>query len=155
MKSLDVVAKVGTHEATGQGALFSSVDLHTGDLLCDFSAREDSPFARRDTLQIGEHRHVRLEPRDLVFLNHSCDPTVFVDTAALQVLCLRDIAPGDELTFFYPSTEWEMDEGFTCACGSVQCCGHISGARTMPRDVLRQYRLSAHIEALLERSAER
>lgn len=31
---------------------------------------------------------------------------------------LRDIQPGDELSFFYPSTEWEMAQGFECKCGA-------------------------------------
>jgi hypothetical protein len=38
---------------------------------------------------------------------------------------------GEELTFFYPSTEWDMDQGFSCFCGSKACLGYISGAKHM------------------------
>ena len=57
---------------------------------------------------------------------------------------------GEELTFFYPSTEWEMAQPFECRCGEKECCGRITGARDMDVGILRKYWLSAHIEELLQ-----
>ena len=40
---------------------------------------------------------------------------------------LRPIAVGEELTFFYPATEWHMEAPFPCACGAAQCLLEIRG----------------------------
>jgi hypothetical protein len=58
---------------------------------------------------------------------------------------IRDIRSGDDITFFYPSTEWHMQQPFACACGRPECVGMISGADSMPPDVLAKYKLSAYI----------
>ena len=57
---------------------------------------------------------------DLVFMNHSCDPTAIVDVQAMEVRAAVDVSAGGELTFFYPSTEWEMEQPFQCWCGAKQ-----------------------------------
>jgi hypothetical protein len=43
----------------------------------------------------------------------------------------RGLKAGEELTFFYPSTEWNMNQGFDCFCGSKRCLGYIGGAKYM------------------------
>ena len=43
----------------------------------------------------------------------------------------RGLKVGEEMTFFYPSTEWDMDQGFDCFCGSEVCLGYIGGAKHM------------------------
>jgi hypothetical protein len=48
------------------------------------------------TIQIDKYRHLE-EPRILAFLNHSCHPTVLVDTSCLMVFAARDIVAGEEL----------------------------------------------------------
>ncbi|KAJ4299026.1 hypothetical protein N0V90_004270 [Kalmusia sp. IMI 367209] len=61
---------------------------------------------------------------------------------------------GDELTFFYPSTEYDMAQPFKCRCQEASCRGTIAGAKDMSLDVLHQYWLNPHIEELLrEREA--
>ena len=64
-------------------------------------------------------RHVELNS-DLVYLNHSCDPTVLIDAENFKVLAAKDLKQGTELAFFYPSTEWEMAQPFECWCGASQ-----------------------------------
>lgn len=56
---------------------------------------------------------------------------------------------GDELTFFYPSTEWDMAQPFDCLCKSKGCRGRISGAKDMKLGVLDAYWLNKHVEDLL------
>jgi hypothetical protein len=61
---------------------------------------------------------------------------------------------GQELTFFYPSTEWAMDQAFACLCGSKSCLGWISGAGDMPTAQLERFWLNAYIwEMVRERDA--
>ena len=57
---------------------------------------------------------------------------------------------GEELTCFYPSTEWHMAQPFECRCGESVCRGQITGARDMSEKDLNSYWLNAHIEELLE-----
>lgn len=57
-------------------------------------------------------------------LNHSCDPTTWPrenDMGAYDFIALRDLKAGDELTFDYEITEWELtDGGFECGCRSAE-----------------------------------
>src|SRR6476469_3308872 len=57
------------------------------------------------TVQISEDTHVD-GLGALAYLNHSCAPNTVVDTERMEVRALRDIRAGEELTLFYPSTEW-------------------------------------------------
>lgn len=61
-----------------------------------------------------------------------------------------EIKEGDELTFFYPSSEWDMSQGFECKCGTERCRGYIGGAKKMGREGLKGYWLNKHIEELLD-----
>lgn len=62
------------------------------------------------------------------------------------------IKAGDELTFFYPSSEWSMSQPFECKCGAGEgiCKGTIAGAKEMGRERLKGYWLNPHIEELLD-----
>lgn len=62
----------------------------------------------------------------------------------------RGLKAGEELTFFYPSTEWDMDQGFSCFCGTGSCLGYIGGAKHMTPGQLEGRWLNAHIRELLE-----
>lgn len=65
----------------------------------------------------------------------------------------KGLQPGDELTFFYPSTEWSMAQPFTCLCGHQSCRGTISGAKDMTARQLEGTWLNGHIRELLEEQA--
>ncbi|MFH8472624.1 SET domain-containing protein-lysine N-methyltransferase [Streptomyces sp. NPDC018000] len=103
--------------------------------------------ASRYTIQVERNLHVI--GNDIRFLNHSCDPNTFVDAVAGKVVSTCRIEPGDELTFFYPSTEWDMSSPFRCACGSTDCVGEVTGAAFLTADALKRYRINAHIEELM------
>ncbi|NJM97533.1 MAG: SET domain-containing protein [Phormidesmis sp. RL_2_1] len=81
----------------------------------------------------------------LAHLNHHCNPNVVVDTARMELRAIRDISPGEDLTFFYPSTEWEMAEPFACLCGDNKCLKTISGAKDISLNVLGNYFINRHI----------
>lgn len=142
-------AEVREDSATLAKSLHSIVTFRQGDVICPFSP---AAILRRPsylTVQTGVAEHIHLKPEFLKFINHSCDPNVFFDTEAMELLALKDIAPGDEFRFFYPSTEWEMAQPFECLCGSERCLGRISGAAHMPLKTLTNYRLTAFIRQQL------
>ncbi len=98
------------------------------------------------TVQVDEQTHLL----DFVFanMNHSCNPSTFIDCGSLTIFAERDLEPGDELTFFYPSTEWRMERPFKCRCGASGCIGNVKGAAKVLSSSLNRYRLNRHIERL-------
>ena len=54
------------------------------------------------------------------FLNHSCEPNLGIRNKR-EFVALRDIKPGDELTFDYSITEDEIEWTMNCACGEKEC----------------------------------
>jgi SET domain len=138
-------AQVLQDAQSGARFLCSTQAFAPGDIICPFSAIDvfDSPSYL--TLQTGDDRHITLSPSFLQYVNHSCSPNAFFDTTAMQFVCIAPIAPGEQFTFFYPSTEWEMAQPFDCQCGTVQCIGQIAGASQLGRGLLGRYRLTDYI----------
>ncbi|CAH0041475.1 unnamed protein product [Clonostachys solani] len=102
------------------------------------------------TVQMGKDKHLNLNS-DLLYINHSCDPSLIFDTTNFNILVgPNGLKPGDELTFFYPSTEWSMAQPFECLCGTSRCRGTIAGAKDMTHSKLEGYWLNTHIRELLE-----
>ena len=141
----NIFATVSHNPSTGQHSLLATQHFSPGDVICHFSAGITQSFADRYTIQTGEGKHITLMPELLQYTNHSCSPTAFYDTTLMVLICLRELHPGDEITFFYPSTEWEMAEPFTCHCGSPECLGIIDGASSLPEEVLARYALTDFI----------
>ena len=144
---------VAPHASTDQLALYALQAFKGGDHICAFGAKQSFGRPGRFTVQVAEDRHIELKPTVLAYINHSCDPNIFFDLDLFQVVCLRPVAIGDELTFFYPSTEWSLSEGFACRCGVSSCLGYIRGAEHLPPQT--QQRLSPHILRMLEGAGPR
>lgn len=129
----------------------SKVSLPAGSVFSRISIATPGKKAYT-SVQTGEDTHIELNS-DLVFCNHSCDPSLVFDMSKMEVRVVdgRDLKEGDALTFFYPSSEWLMDQPFDCLCKTSSCCGRIAGARDMDEKVLRRYWLNPHIEELLSK----
>lgn len=70
-------------------------------------------------------RRRTLDPEKWAPQNHSCDSnTAF---RGLDVVALRDIAAGEELTLDYAMFCDESMTPFDCQCGSAACRGRIRG----------------------------
>ena len=120
--------------------------FRSGDVLCRIPCTTRRERPTRHTVQVDAATHV--DVGFLSTLNHSCEPNVRLDTSRMLVVAERDIAPGEELRYFYPSTEWDMAEPFECRCGSRDCLGLIGGARHLSPEILRRYFLNPHIGTL-------
>lgn len=105
------------------------------------------PVPSMYTIQTGVDSHV--DGPVIRYLNHSCDPNVHVDVVTGELVALRDIRIRDELTFFYPSTEWHMVSRFACRCASMHCIGTVAGAHSLVPEQLRAHRLNPHVRHLL------
>ena len=118
-----------------------------GEVICGIPTEKVIDRANRYTVQIGHDKHT--EVGKLSALNHSCDPNVILDTERLLMVARRDIDKGEELSFFYPSTEWEMDAPFICLCGSSNCIHVVAGARFLPLSTLGNHYLNRHIREVM------
>jgi len=118
-----------------------------GEVICDIPTEKLFDKANRYTVQISQEKHT--EVGKLSALNHSCDPNVILDTDRLIMLARRDIDKGEELSFFYPSTEWEMDAPFICLCGASNCIHVVAGARFLPLSTLENHYLNRHIREMM------
>ena len=118
-----------------------------GEIICEIPTEKVIDTANRYTVQIGRDRHT--EVGKLSALNHSCDPNVILDTENLKMIARREIAEGEELSFFYPATEWEMDAPFICLCGASNCIHVVAGARFLPLSTLESHYLNRHIREMM------
>ena len=138
-------------EISNHHSLFSVVDFQPANIVCEFGAAAILPAASALTVQVGINEHIYLQPGVLQYINHSCSPNIFFDLTTFKAICLRPINKGDELFYFYPSTEWEMAEPFQCLCGSANCLGRIAGASYLSKDVIQNYRFSDFISEQLNK----
>ncbi len=134
----------------GRRALFSKANFEPGEAISSFGASQVLAQADRYTVQAATAgRHIILEPEFLLYINHNCRPNVFFDMASMQLKAVTPIRKGEEITFFYPSTEWSMAEAFECHCESADCLGAIQGAAYLDEETLKRYDLADHIKDLL------
>ena len=122
---------------------------------------EGEPARRptRYTVQIDEDLHLEIVPGTTDeeifdryfwrFMNHSCEPNAFIQ--GRDVFALREIAPGEGVTFNYNTTEYNIAEPFDCRCGSVHCLGTIRGFKHLPESKRRRLEpfLARHLRSHL------
>ncbi|KAI8057014.1 hypothetical protein BDF22DRAFT_740530 [Syncephalis plumigaleata] len=72
---------------------------------------------------------VKLDKKILVPVAHPVYTTVQTGEQShyMGLTAARDIASGEEMTFFYPSTEWNMDQPFDCWCGADKLLAKQAG----------------------------
>ncbi|MCC7379981.1 MAG: SET domain-containing protein-lysine N-methyltransferase [Chitinophagaceae bacterium] len=140
-----VFANVLLNNASNQKSLHATVSFLPGDVICHFDAGTTQTYATYLTVQTGADSHITLMPQFLQYINHSCAPNVFFNTATMELICLQPIQPGDEFTFFYPSTELEMAQPFVCNCGNDACLQLINGASHLSVETLSKYKLTDFI----------
>ncbi|MBC7720759.1 MAG: SET domain-containing protein-lysine N-methyltransferase [Pedobacter sp.] len=134
---------------TNQKSLNAEKIIEAGEVISFFNANETFTHPTYLTVQVGTNKHITLMPEFLQYINHSCNPNVFFDTTSMQLVCLKTIIIGEELGFFYPSTEWEMTQQFVCNCGSANCLQLIQGAAYLSSEVAGQYRFTDFIKQQL------
>ncbi|KAI9183276.1 hypothetical protein H9P43_004193 [Blastocladiella emersonii ATCC 22665] len=103
---------------------------------------------RYTTVQVGRESHVELN-NDSVYMNHDCSPSCVFDTDAMTIHATRDLAEGDAMTFFYPASEWDMDQPFDCWCGADKCVKKVQGAKYLTPEQREGRHFMSHIRELL------
>jgi len=120
------------------GTLYTRAQLDAGEVPpCSFSFIDD------DVLMAA--------PEDGLdyFVNHSCDPTAWMQDE-VTVVARRDIAAGEEITGDY--AVWEAGANYVlepCNCGTNLCRGRITGEDWRRPEL--QQRYSGHFLPYIER----
>jgi len=124
--------------------LVANRPFQRGDVILPLMGTPTAPSYR--TIQVGVSTHI--EGPLLAYMNHSCRPSATVVTRELAVRAWTALKCGEEVTFFYPSTEWRMVRPFHCLCGAPDCIKYVAGAERLPVDLLARYHLNPHIRKL-------
>ncbi len=140
------IAEVRQQISNHQNALFALRTYQPEEAIADFSPGTISTEPTYLTVQVGLRKHITLQPEFLQYINHSCEPNVFFNTTTMQLVALKEIQPEEEMTFFYPSTEWRMTQSFKCYCGSNGCIGTIRGASFLSKETLELYQFTDFIQ---------
>ena len=135
------------HTENKTRSLVARQNFKQGEIIYHIPSEKVSDKPNRFTVQMDRELHT--EVGKLSALTHSCDPNVILDMDNMVVIASRDIQAGDELSFFYPSTEWEMAAPFICLCGAPNCIHVVAGARFLPLSTLEHQYLNRHIREIM------
>lgn len=133
------LVEIDIQEGSFQSALLAKKSFKKGDRIVTLSQCIFDMPKRYTSVQYSETDHFELN-NEFVYMNHSCSPSVALNDSNkddMHVFALEDIAAGQPLTFFYPSTEWDMDQPFDCSCASKGCLGTVKGAKYIALDELK------------------
>jgi len=73
----------------------------------------------------------------MLYTNHSCDPNLAIQ-GQIVLVAMRDIAPGEELTIDWATTD-DGDHEMACRCGSAHCRGTVTGKDWMKKELQARY----------------
>ena len=76
--------------------------------------------------------------RNILCLNHSCDPTVGV-RGQITFVAMRDVPAGAELTIDYAMIDGDPRERMDCACGAAGCRKVVTGEDWRRPELQRRY----------------
>jgi hypothetical protein len=125
----DLISGDVVRRANGHGlGVFAARDFSPDEKVFAFDAIfVTSPH--KHTIQVDEAKHLQTDGHIGMLLSHSCAPNTRFCNERPGIFAIAPIRTGEELTFNYLCTEWDMAEPFECRCGSEPCHGAINGFR--------------------------
>lgn len=114
--------------------VFAKKNIPEGTTLLTITTENKLLIPDRFSVQFTEDQHLDSNYIQwLKFTNHTCDPNIRFEVTPEQVkvLAARDLSTGEELSFNYLTTEYDMHEKFTCNCESKKCYGEIGGFKNL------------------------
>jgi hypothetical protein len=118
-----------THVATFGGPILTAAafSLEPPDV------RSRSIQIERDSFLTGPPQR---EPGDTI--NHSCEPNCGMRNAT-QIVTMRDVLEGEELTYDYAMSDTAEYDEFLCGCGTESCRGQVTGNDWKLPDIQARY----------------
>lgn len=130
-------------------AVFAAETISKGELVIRLGGqrfdRSELPHPYTDFddkyLQIGRDEYLGPSGEFDDYINHSCDPNsgLIIDETSVILVALREVSPGEEITFDYSTTMDEDDWELVCDCGSPICRGTIRDFKKLPDEIQRKY----------------
>jgi hypothetical protein len=137
--TLSQKVRLGTGGVSGKG-LFATQHILLNEVIADYTLGKGEyvDSKKADTLfNKGQDHMIQVEDdiffaavaeddfEDADYINHSCTPNCGIKNK-LQVVAMRDIDIGEEITIDYAMME-SSEYKFKCNCGSVECRGFVTG----------------------------
>ena len=87
----------------------------------------------------------------MVFSNHSCNPNIGIQ-GQIVFVAMRDIAPGEELTHDWATTDDDTYE-MECRCNAPHCRKVVTGQDWRKKELQEKYRgfMSWHLQQKIDR----
>jgi len=126
-------ARLVSHREYG---VFAVAPIHKGDMIAMWGGEVvvQEKFntlperLKRLSIQIEEGLFlVALNEGPGDYVNHSCDPNGGL-SGQIELVAMRDIAIGEEITFDYAMSDVTDYDEFQCACGAPNCRGTVRGS---------------------------
>lgn len=136
--------KIAVRKTKKVKSIFAKEDIKKDEILFEFEKNFlDHPT--KTSMQIDKNLHQENTNPEAIenFLNHSCEPNGYINFGDLTFRALRNIKKGEELTYNYLTTEFDLVKKFECNCGSKKCLHNIKGFKYL---ILEQQR---ELESLL------
>ena len=112
----------------GKG-LFAEKLLKKDSIIFHFDGKiDDDIHTNSKSLQIDDNKFLESTVKFDDFLNHSCNPNCYIEWQNLNLVALRDIQIGEEISFNYNTSEYDLINmvqncSFKCRCNSKNCIG--------------------------------
>lgn len=72
------------------------------------------------------------------YINHSCNPSAGI-RGSIEIVAMRDIKKGEEITFDYSTSESEDGWTLVCQCGEENCRRLIESYELLPAELKLKY----------------
>lgn len=123
---LEENTKLSVGKKQNMYGLFTNEIIEKGEIAYQLEGKIVSE-PTRTSIEIDNLYHI--EDSFGMYINHSCNPSVKI--YGKQLIAVKDIYPGDEITFDYNDHELIMNSPFTC-----HCCGRmIVGKELRPLEI--------------------
>lgn len=138
------LVEVREHPVFGYG-VFACKQIACGSFILKFGGEVltslPDPYIDDHYTQIGAQLFLGPSGHADDYINHSCGPNTALVPDRLELVALRDIALGEEITWDYSVYIPESDTwSIPCACGSDNCRGEISNWKRLPKEQQLFYR---------------
>jgi len=132
----------------GGHGMFAIQSILRGEIICIWGGWVvDREILASLPIKAREHAHQVAEGYYLTplafdepasYINHSCNPNAGF-SGQIVLVAMRDISPGEEVTFDYAMCDGSNYDEFVCLCRSHNCRGKVTGNDWLNPDLWQRY----------------
>jgi hypothetical protein len=141
---MDLFSVVRINEKSDDKKVTINSNQPEGTQLCTFSGpiikyEDTKELGCKESyaLQVSKESYRLLDP-PFRYFNHSCEPNCGL-TPTLDLILIKAVEKGEELTYDYSTTMMERDWKMKCACKKDSCRKVIKDFDKLPEDLQKYY----------------